>query len=37
MSWDNPIDKVVVGLELLKEMEYQMMKIKLNLKPAQDR
>jgi hypothetical protein len=37
VSWDNPIDKVVVGPELLKEMEEQMEKIKKNLKVYQDR
>jgi hypothetical protein len=37
MSWDNPADRVVVGSELLKEMEDQMIKIKQNLKVAQDR
>ena len=28
LSWDNPVDRTVVGLELLKEMEDQMIKIK---------
>jgi hypothetical protein len=28
VSWDNPTDRVVVGPELLKEMEDQMIKIK---------
>jgi hypothetical protein len=28
VSWDNPTDRVVVGLELLKEMEDQMIRIK---------
>jgi hypothetical protein len=37
VSWDNPTDRVVVGPELLKEMEEQMIKIKQNLKAAQDR
>jgi hypothetical protein len=37
VSWDNPVDKLVVGPELLKEMEEQMAKIKHNLKVAQDR
>jgi hypothetical protein len=37
VSWDNPIDLVVVGLELLREMEEHMIKIKQNLKAAQDR
>jgi hypothetical protein len=37
VSWDNPADRKVVGPELLKEMEDQMLKIKQNLKTAQDR
>jgi hypothetical protein len=37
VSWDNPVDRIVVGPELLKEMEEQMIKIKQNLKAAQDR
>jgi hypothetical protein len=37
VSWDNPDDRAVVGLEFLKEMEDQMIKIKHNLKAAQDR
>jgi hypothetical protein len=37
VSWDNPDDRTVVGPELLKEMEDQMIKIKQNLKVAQDR
>jgi ribonuclease HI len=37
VSWDNPADRVVVGPELLKEMEDQMIKIKQNLKTAQDK
>jgi hypothetical protein len=37
VTWDNPADKTVVRLELLKEMEDQMLKIKQNLKAAQDR
>jgi hypothetical protein len=36
VSWDNPTDRIVVGIELLKEMEEQMIKIKQNLKDAQD-
>jgi hypothetical protein len=35
--WDNPDDRTVVGPELLKDMEDQMIKIKKNLKAAQDR
>jgi hypothetical protein len=37
MSWDNPADRAMVGSELLREMEEKMMKIKQNLKVAQDR
>jgi hypothetical protein len=36
VSWDNPADRVVVGPELLKEMEDQMIKNKHNLKATQD-
>jgi hypothetical protein len=35
--WDNLDDRIVVGLELLKEMEDKMIKIKHNLKVAQDK
>jgi hypothetical protein len=37
MRWDNPTDRVVVGPELLREIEEQMVKIKQNLKASQDR
>jgi hypothetical protein len=37
VSCDNPADRAVVGPELLREMEDQMLKIKKNLKAAQDR
>jgi hypothetical protein len=37
VSWDNPADRTLVGLELVKEMEDQMIKIKKNLKVSQDR
>ena len=37
VSWDNLDDKAVVGPDFLKEMEEQMLKIKKNLKVAQDR
>jgi hypothetical protein len=35
--WDNPADRVVLGLEFLKDMEDRMVRIKHNLKEAQDR
>ena len=37
MTWDNPVNKIVLGLELLKEMEQEVAKIRHNLKVAQDR
>ena len=37
MSWDNPVDRVVLGLEMLREMEQEIVKIMQNLKVAQDR
>ena len=37
VSWDNPIDRAMVGAYLHREMEEQMLKIKQNLKDAQDR
>jgi hypothetical protein len=37
ISWDNPIDRAVIRPYLLREMEEKMLKIKHNLKVAQDR
>jgi len=37
VSWNNPIDKAVIGPNLLKEMEEKMENIKQNLKVCQDR
>jgi hypothetical protein len=37
VSWDNPTHRPVVGPYLLREMEEQMIKIKQNLKAAQDK
>jgi hypothetical protein len=37
VRWDNLTDRIVVGPELLKVMEDQMIKCKQNLKVAQDR
>jgi hypothetical protein len=37
VSWDNLVDRVVVGTNLLREMEEKMIKIKQNLKASQDR
>ena len=36
MNWDNPVNRVVLGPELLKEMEQEVVKIGQNLKAAQD-
>ena len=36
ISWDNPVDKVIVGPEFLRKMEEQMVKIRKNLKISQD-
>ena len=37
VRWDNPTDRVVLGPELLKDMEDQMVKIKKNLNATQYR
>jgi hypothetical protein len=37
VSWDNPADRVVLGPNFLKDMEDRVVKIKKNLKTAQDR
>jgi hypothetical protein len=37
INWDNPVDKITLGLELLKEMEHAMVKIRQNMKVSQDR
>jgi hypothetical protein len=37
VSWDNPIDRVVVGPDLLREMEEKKLKMKQNFQVAQDR
>ena len=37
VTWDNPVNRVVLGPELLKEMEQEVVKIRWNLKAAQDR
>jgi hypothetical protein len=37
VSWDTLADRAVVGPELLREMEEKILKIKQNLKVAQDR
>ena len=37
VTWDNPVNRVMLGLELLKEMEQEVLKIRQNMKAAQDR
>ena len=37
VTWDNPVNRVVLGPELLKEMEQEVIKIRQNLKAAQDK
>jgi len=37
VTWDNPVNRIVLGPELLKEMEQEVAKIRQNLKAAQDR
>ena len=37
VTWDNLVSRIVLGQELLKEMEQEVVKIKQNLKAAQDR
>ena len=37
VTWDNPVNKIVLGPELLREMEQEVVKIRRNLKAAQDR
>ena len=36
MTWDKPMNRIVLGPELLKEMEQEVVKIRNNLKAAQD-
>jgi hypothetical protein len=37
ITWHNPTDTTVVGLEFLREMEEQLLNIKKNLKASKDR
>ena len=34
MTWDNPVNRNLLGLEFLKEMEQEVAKIRQNLKVA---
>ena len=37
MTWDDPVNRIVLGLELIKEMEEEVANIRKNLKESQDR
>ena len=37
ITWDNPVDRLMVGPEMLQEMENMVRKVQQNLKEAQDR
>jgi hypothetical protein len=37
ISWDNLVDRITIGPDMMKEMEQQVVQIKQNLKIAQDR
>ena len=37
ISWDNPIDSLMMGSEMLQEMEKMVKRVQQNLKEAQDR
>jgi len=37
ISWDNHVDRIMVGLEMLQEMERMLKGVHLNLKEPQDR
>ena len=37
VTWDNPVNRVVLGPKLLKEMEQEVVKIMQKLKATQDR
>ena len=37
VTWDNPVNRVVLGPESLKEMEQEVVKIMQNLKASRDR
>ena len=36
VTWDNPVNRVVLGPKFLKEMEKEVVKIRTNLKEARD-
>ena len=37
VTWDNPVNKIMLGLEFVKEMEQEVAKIMQNLKASQER
>jgi hypothetical protein len=36
IRWSNPVDRITIGLDMLKEMERQVVQIRQNLKTAQE-
>ena len=36
ITWDSPVDRLMLGTELLKELEKLVTKVQFNLKEAQD-
>ena len=37
VTWDNPVNRIVLGQKLIKEMEQEVANIRQNLKVSQDR
>ena len=37
ITWNNPVDRLMLGLDLLKELELAVKQVQTNLKTAQDR
>ena len=37
VTWDNPVNRIVIGPKFLREMEQEVVKIRKKLKAAQDR
>ena len=37
VSWDSPINRIILGTDFIKEMEYEVVPVKQNLKISQDK
>ena len=37
VNWDSPVNRTVLGIEMLKKMEQEIVKIRKNLKESQDK